>query len=397
MVSRFDCLCRTSADCSLDKADDGKGRQATTAQSPEAATDEPDKTKSKTATATPDKLVPSETTDASQTGDVGVVANAPDAPGDKSADSAPSSSKTESTQAQTTTQEEVAAKSELKKDPALASTPAVAPDTTPPPPVPENTLPEKSPDPQNDANVTKLHTPTSEPAASAPAKSNGEPEVLNAPDADAKDASETPAQTEASVKPGNIEKPDGVATEPAPQTNQNDEAGGAAKSDDSKSGGPVKPTLRLDHIREASTASTMSASSPGTPGDEFPLSSVDDVDASGARLTKNQKKKMRERARKQAQQAQQSLKGEKNSPRPSSGATSNSVDNSVVQEPKPVATAPVDVPVDVPVGEGDGVFVDGKTESGEDDAPVIVEKSEAATTSAEEKTTDTADEDWSWW
>jgi hypothetical protein len=99
---------------------------------------------------------------------------------------------------------------------------------------------------------------------------------------------------------------------------------------------------------------------------------------------RTQKKRMRERpGRKQAQ------KGEKNSPRPSSGATSNSVDNPVVQEPKPVATAPVDIPVNVPVGEGEGVLVDKKTESGEDDAPVIVEKSEA-----DEIEEDEWDEDW---
>jgi hypothetical protein len=252
--------------------------------------------------------------------------------------------------------------------------------TTPPPPVPD-----KSPAPHVDATVTKLDTPISEPAASA--KSNGESEVPNAPDADAKKAGEAPAQAEA----GTVEKPAVAAAESVPQPpNQDGEAGGekptAAKGDDAKPEGPVKPTLRLDHIREASTASTMSASSPGTPADEAPSSSVekdDDVDASEVKLTKAQKKRMRDKAKRQAQQAQ---KGEKNSPRLSSGATSNSVDNPVVQESKPVATVPVDIPVNVPVGEGEGVLVDKKTESGEDDAPVIVEKA-----------TDEIDEDeWGW-
>jgi hypothetical protein len=183
-----------------------------------------------------------------------------------------------------------------RRTPLLASNAAAtSADTTPPPPVPD-----KSPAPHVDATVTKLDTPTSEPAASA--KSNGESEVPNAPDADAKKAGEAPAQAEA----GTVEKPAAAAAESVPQPpNQDGEAGGekptAAKSDDSKSGGPVKPTLRLDHIREASTASTMSASSPGTPGDETPSSSVekdDDVDASGVKLTKNPKKKDEGKARK---------------------------------------------------------------------------------------------------
>ena len=284
------------------------------------------------------------------------------------------------------------ANSEPNKDLTPASTAAVAPaDITSPPPVPTKTSAS-----ENDAPAIKEHT-----VASAPAELNGETQAPNAnsPNADTTKASETLAHTEApSVKQRKGEEPDGAAAEPALQASQNGGAGEAAKGDDAKSGGAVKPTLRIDHIREVSTASTMSASSPGTPGDEVPSSSVekdDDGDVSKGNLTKAQKKRMREKARKQA------LKGEKNSPCPSSGATSNSVDNSVVQETKPVATAPVDIPVDVPVGEGEGVFVDGKTESGEDDAPVIVEKPEAATTSAEEsteKTTDdTADEEWGWW
>jgi hypothetical protein len=62
--------------------------------------------------------------------------------------------------------------------------------------------------------------------------------------------------------------------------------------------------------------------------------------------------------------------------------TSNSVDNTVVQEPEPVATAPVEIFV----GAGEGVIVDVKTESGEDYAPVTEEKPDA-----------TADDDeWSW-
>jgi len=209
----------------------------------------PDEAKSETAVATADSLILSNTTDASNASDAAGGATVPDAPGDKSADSAPTSCKAESTQAQKTTPEEVV----------------------------------------------------------------------------------------------------------------------------------------LDHIREV-TASTISASSPGTPDNDAPSSSLEqeeDGDGSGARLTKAQRKKMREKARKQAQ------RGEKTSPRPPSGATSNSVDNSGVQEPKPVATAPVDT---YPYRGGRRCPCGCEGGSGEGDAPVIVEKADAAATTAE-----TAADDYDGW
>ena len=382
---------RILTDRSLGKAGDSKGKQTAAAQSTETVPD--DQSKSKTPVATPGPTVPPKATDpTSQSSDVTGGDKAPDVPGDKPADSAPSLIKVDSTQAPKSTSEEVA---KPKDSAPTSSAPANPADTTPP--LPEL---ETSPD---DATVTNPLTSTSEPAASASAKPNGESEVPKAPDADAKKASEAPAQTEASsVKQGTIEKSDEAAADPLPQPpNQNGEAGGekkpaTAKGDDAKPDGPVKPNLRLDHIRETSTASTMSVSSPGTPADDIPLSSVDkedDGEASGTKLTKSQKKRMRDKAKRQAQ------KGEKNSPRLSSGATSNSVDNSVVQETKPVATVPVDTPVNVPAGEGEGVFVDKKTESGEDDEPVIVEMPQAVTTRAEKASDEDDDmnEDISWW
>ncbi|KAH9042751.1 hypothetical protein EDB85DRAFT_1916661 [Lactarius pseudohatsudake] len=340
---------------------DKQGGKAGDGKAPEAATVVPDETTVETAA---DKTAPSKTAEAGKTGNVAGGAAAPDASGDKSKD--------ESTQAQKT--EEVVDNSEPNKDTTPASTAAAPPaNATPPPPVPK-----KDPTPANDATVTEQHTPVPKPAASASTKPKSEPEAPKAPAPDAKRASETPAHTE--------------GTQPAPQPSQNGKAGDekptTTKDDDAKQGGSVKPALRLDHIRATSTASTMSASSPGTPTEEAPSSSVekdDDLDPSGAKLTKAQKKRIRDRARKQAQ-AQGQQKGEKNSPRPPSGATSNSVDNdnSVVQELKPVVTASVDIPVDIPAGEGDGVLVDTKTGSGEDDAPVIVEKPDAAATTAEQ-------------
>ncbi len=103
---------------------------------------------------------------------------------------------------------------------------------------------------------------------------------------------------------------------------------------------------------------------------------------------KVQMKRLREKARKQAQ------KGEKTSPRPPSGATPNSVDNSVVQEPKPVAT----VPVDTHSYRGGRRSLCGcEGGSGEGDAPVIVEKPDATATTAETAADDFADDDETGW
>ncbi|KAI9465229.1 hypothetical protein BJY52DRAFT_672728 [Lactarius psammicola] len=321
---------------------------------------------------------------------------------DKSADSTPTSSKAESTQAQETTPEEVMADSEPNKDPPPASTASAAPaDATPAPPVPGKDLA-----PEKDATVTKEHAPTAESAASAFAKPNGGLGVLNVPDADAKKASETPAQTESSLPTKrNGERLDGAATVPALQPCQNGEAGGekptTGKSDDAKLEGPVKSALRLDHIHEVSTTFAIPTSSPRIPVDEASSSSLEREDggeASGAKLSRNQKKRLRARAKKEKAR-KQVQKHEKNSPRPPSGATSNGVDNSVVQEPTPIATAPVDDPV----WEGEGVLVDVGVESGEDDALVVVEKLDAAATPGPVETAatgsadDTADDDeWGW-
>ncbi|KAH9022414.1 hypothetical protein EDB84DRAFT_1252487, partial [Lactarius hengduanensis] len=236
------------------------------------------------------------------------------------------------------------------RDPIPTSTSTPAPvDATPAPPVPE-----KDPAPEKDATVTKERAPTAEPAASVSSEPNGEPEAPNAPHADAEKASEILAQSETPLATqGNGEKPDG--------------------GDDAKPEGLVKPALRLDRFREVSTASAVSASGPGTPVDEVPLSSFeqeDDGGASGAKLTKNQKKRLRDRARKQAQgdetntsQKKTKQKRQKNTSHPPSGEPPKSVGDSVVQEPRPVATAPVDIPVweqGVLVDDGNVTFlIDG--------------------------------------
>ncbi|KAH9174995.1 hypothetical protein EDB89DRAFT_429569 [Lactarius sanguifluus] len=347
-----------------------------------ATVDVPNEAKSETAVATTDKHVNTNTTDASNASET--ATRVPNSPGDKSADFAPVLSEAESKQAQKTTPEEAVASSEPNKDSVPAS-------TVPPAPTPAPSVPENGPAPERDAPVAKERTPTSEPAASAPSKPNGEPEAPNVPDADAKKASETPAQTESPLAAqGSGETPDGAATEPAPQHSQTGEAVGekpAVKGDDAKPEGPVKPALCPDHFHEASAASTMSASSPGSPVDEVPLSSLeqeDDGRASGAKLTRAQKKRLRERARKQARMSAE------NEPRPPSRTTSNSVDNSVVQEHKPVTST---ASVGTLVWGRDGL-IDGKTESGDDDAPVVVEKPDAVATLVEMAVDDYDEWDW---
>ncbi|KAI9465238.1 hypothetical protein BJY52DRAFT_1183823 [Lactarius psammicola] len=191
--------------------------------------------------------------------------------------------------------------------------------------------------PGKNTTVTKGHTPTPESAASASAKPNGEPETRNVPDA--KNAGETLARTRApsaAVQDSGV-KPDRAATEPMLRLSRHsgDDGWGPAitTGGDADLEGPVRPTLRLDYIREVSTAPTMSASNPGTLADEAPASLLE---GDGTKLSMAQNKRMGQKAKKQTQM------GEKNTPRPPSGATSHSVDNSVVQEPDPIAFAVVD-------------------------------------------------------
>ncbi|KAI0300454.1 hypothetical protein B0F90DRAFT_412492 [Multifurca ochricompacta] len=283
---------------------------------------------------------------------------APDAPpSDKSISSAPSSKEIGSSQAQHEATE--AAETEPEKEPAPAPT-ATPADSPLPPPIPGN----KTTDPD----------PTPESAPSVPKLQNGEAETPK-PVAAGK-AGETlapSAEAEASIAAnGNGVKLDDATKEPASQPDRDsgigDEESTAMQDDNAKSEGVTKPILRLDHVRDLSTASSMTASSPGTPADDAPLSSVEkeeEGDMPGSKRTKGQKKRQR---KKQAQK-----------------------DNSIVQEPEPFVIAPVDV-LD---GEGDGVLVDLKSESsGREDPPVIVEKTDAAT--AETAANGTTDDEWGW-
>jgi hypothetical protein len=234
------------------------------------------------------------------------------------------------------------------------------------------------------ATITKEHTHTPELAASVFSNPNGEPETLNI--LNAKNVEEAPAQTTPSsaTQDGGV-KLDEATTGLTRRLSQRSEAGGMGsaitKGDNAHPVLAVKPTLRLDHIREASTASATSASDPGVPGDapSYLLNS----DVPRTTLTRPKGKKMRDKSKKQHAQMK-----ERERARPPSGATSNSVDNLVAQELKLA-------PVDIPIGKGEGVRVGAKTESGKNGALVVVGELDVATT-AETATARADDDEWDW-
>ena len=132
----------------------------------------------------------------------------------------------------------------------------------------------------------------------------------------------------------------------------------------------------------------MSPSSVETPADEGGSSAVEVEEEGGASewgFPSKPKKKKKSRK----------IKGE-NSPRSSSGATVNDVDNPIEQDIKPVTSDPVDVPG----GEGDDVLVDKADSGGEDsavfvDAPLAeteVEKAADATASGSDEWNDWGDD-----
>ena len=292
----------------------------------------------------------------------------PNSSGDKSTSN---SSEVDKAPTDQTTPAKSAAEPKLGEDQALLPPPPTATPSPPPPP-------------EKDATAINKPTPTSEEASVSPAQP-AESEPSKGEDADKSSEppappskSEGPAAAAAAAK-GDSSEPGASKEESAPQSgangesHANDEGSAAAQDDDGKPEGATKPVLRLDRIRELSTATSMSgtSSAPGTPAEETASSAVEGEEDGGAPgsagpLSKSKKKRERERERKKAKK-----KGEKNSPRPPSKETVNVVDNSPVQERKPVATAPVDIPK----GEGEGELVE-KVDSGEDSA-VIVDKVES--------------------
>ena len=220
----------------------------------DAAADISKQAKCETSMATANIHVPSnlKAADVGKTCDIVRCATAPDAPGDKYADSAPTSCKVESMRAQETAPAEAMVGSWPSKDLGTASALPLPPVTSCQP----CSLPGSLPFPKF--------------AASASAKPYVDPETLNV--LDAKNV-ETSAQTKASpaVQDSGV-KPDASTTGLTLQRSRHSHAAGwgsaIAKGGDGDPERLMKPTLYPDHIREASTAPAMSASGLGVPADE---------------------------------------------------------------------------------------------------------------------------------
>jgi hypothetical protein len=273
-------------------------------------------------------------------------------------------------------------KPELDKDPASLPLP---PDADAPPPVPEK-----------NATVTNKPTSTSETSTSPsqmlpPTKAEDTNETDEPPAPPTKPEAPAPATenvdskkadaVEEGPKPqsgADSTEPDAVEEGPKPQPGADGDGGtvderSTAQDGDGKADGVTKPTLRLDRVRELSTASVMSASStPGTPADEIVSSAVDEEEGGAPEQagTSSKSKKKKRRGK------NKNNRGEKNSPRPPSGKTASNADDLIVQDTKPPVVATTTL-VDIPGGEGEGELVE-KVPSGEEDAPVMVDKADSS-------------------
>jgi hypothetical protein len=287
---------------------------------------------------------------------------APDASGDKSTSV---SGEVDTAPTQETTPAKAVPELELGEDPTHrpASTDA------PPPP------------PEKDTAVTNKPTPTSETSASP--SQTAEPAATKVEDVNkTEEHSAQPTEPEApATENADSSKLDAVEESPEPQSgadgdNRAVDEGSTTQGGDEKAGGVTKLTLLTDRVRELSTASIMSASSstPGTPAEDVASSAVDEeggASEQGGTLTKSQKKKQRQRERNKNKN-----KGEKNSPRPPSRETVHNADDSTTQDRNP-PVVPTTAPVDIPNGEGEGELVE-KVASGEEDAPVMVDKADSS-------------------
>ena len=285
--------------------------------------------------------------------------------------------------------------SEVDKAPTDQTTPAksvaepkLGEDQAPLPPPPTET-PSPPPPPEKDATAINKPTPTSEEASVSPAQPAESEPSKGEDDADKSSESPVPpskpegpaAAAAAAAAKGDSSEPGAPKEESAPQSGANGEAlaiDEGSASTQGKPEGATKPVLRLDRVRELSTATSMSgtSSAPGTPAEETASSAVEGEEDGGqpesaGPISKSKSKKEKDKEKKKERERKKAAakkKGEKNSPRPPSKETVNVVDNPAVQDRKPVATAPVDIPK----GEGEGELVE-KVDSGEDSA-VIVDK-----------------------
>jgi hypothetical protein len=241
-------------------------------------------------------------------------------------------------------------------------------DTSVPPPLPEK-----------DTVVINKSTPTSDETSASPSQP-AEPAPTKVEDANkTEEPSAQPTEPEApATENADSSKQDADEEAPKPQSGVDGETravdeGSATQDVDAKADGTTKLTpLRIDRVRELSSASIMSASSSisGTPTEEAVSSAVDEEEtgAPGQASTSTKSKKSKKKNKKNKN------KGEKNSPHPTSGETVHNADDSTIQDRNPpvVATTP---PVDIPGGDGELVE---KVASSEEDAPVIVDKGDSS-------------------
>lgn len=315
-----------------------------------------------------------------QTGDGAAQSAVPDPSAEQPTSSGLISNETDNTQAHESTTPEAAADPEAPNAPEAPLIPPA--DSSVPPPVPAK-----------DAAVVNMPDPASQETSTSPPQTTD----LAALDAiDPANAVETvaPSLEEDTAAAAKIDSPDpeAIAKDPTAQSGGDDshatgEGSTATQGENAESEKPPKLTLPMDRVRQLSTATMMSSSSGGgeTPADEAGSSAVEAEEEGGGTgepgtpAGKGPKKKKKPKKK----------KGEKNSPRPASGATVNDVDNPIEQETKPVTSDPVDVPG----GEGDGVLVEKADSSGEDSAVFVdapqteseVEKAADATASGSDE------------
>ena len=373
------------ADSSLDAEGEGEGTQArTVSETPAGLSAEQaggNEANTQPEEAIADEQPTPDVEEPTQTGDDAAQSAVPDAPDKQSTSSGHISGEADNTQEPESTPSNAAADPEARNAPEAPLTP---PADSVPPPVPAK-----------DASVVDTPSPASQETSTSSAQTT-DPAASEAVDPDNAGETGAPSSEEDAAAAAKSDNPDpeAVAKDPTAESGADDshatgEGSIASQGEDAKSEKPPKLTLPMDRVRQLSTATEMSSSSVETPADEAGSSAVEVEEEGGAGEPGTPSKSKRKRKSKKK-------KGEKNSPRPASGATVNDVDNPIEQDLKPVTSDPVDVPG----GEGDGVLVDKADSSGEDsavfvDAPLAeteVEKVADATTSGSDEWGDWADE-----
>jgi len=314
-----------------------------------------------------------------QTSDGATQSAVPDASAEQSTSSGPISSEADNTQAHESTPPKATADPDAPNAPEAPLTPPA--DSSAPPPVPVK-----------DAAAVNTPNPASQ-ETSTSSLQNTDPAALEAVDPAKAGENVAPSSEEDAAAAANSDNPDpeAVAKDPTAQSGGDDshatgEGSTATQGEGAKSEKQLpKLALPVDRVRQLSTATVMSSSSGGeTPADEAGSSAVEAEEEGGGAAepsTPGRAPKKKRKSRKK--------KGEKNSPRPASGATGNDVDNPIEQETEPVTSDPVDVPG----GEGDGVLVEKAGSSGEDSAVFVdapqaepeVEKAADATASGSDE------------